>query len=90
MPSDLPIAFANERFETVSDRIGWQSDRGRICIVYGPPDEIEVHPVGSSEIPYPFEVWRYRHVESLGKELFITFIDRTKRGDYRIAPGSAR
>lgn len=84
------IAFANERFETVSDRLGWQSDRGRICIVYGPPDEIEVHPVGSSEIPYPFEVWRYRHVESLGKELFITFIDRTKRGDYRIAPGSAR
>ena len=84
------IAFANDRFETVFDRLGWQSDRGHICIVYGPPDEIEAHPVGSSEIPYPFEVWRYRHVESLGKDLSITFIDRTKRGDYRIAPGSAR
>lgn len=83
------IAYANERFEMVSDKLGWQSDRGRIYILYGPPDEIEVRPDGSPQIRYPFEFWRYRNVEDIGKDLCITFIDRTKRDDYRIVPGSA-
>lgn len=89
MPSDLPIAFANERFKAVSHRLRRQSDHGRIDILHGLPDEIQVHPIGSPQIRYPFEFWRYRNVEDIGKDLCITFIDRTKRGDYRIVPGSA-
>ena len=37
------IAYANERF--ASGIPGWKTDRGRIYITFGPPDEIESHPV---------------------------------------------
>jgi GWxTD domain-containing protein len=84
------IEYANRRFPTALGRPGWQTDRGRIYVVYGPPDEIEAHPSGAAHTPYPFEVWRYRHVEGLGDDLFITFRDRTKTGDYEITPGNVR
>jgi GWxTD domain-containing protein len=83
------IKYANQRFRTVSGRPGWQTDRGHMYIVYGPPDELEDHPRGP-RMPYPFEVWKYWHVEGIGDNLFITFIDRTGTGDYHLAPGSAR
>lgn len=81
------IAYANDKFSMATGRPGWQTDRGRIYIVYGPPDEIESHPSGSEQVRYGFSVWRYRHMEGLGDDLWISFIDRTMSGDYRIAPG---
>ena len=40
------VMYANERF---GGRIpGWKTDRGRIYIVYGPPDEIDSHPSGGT------------------------------------------
>jgi len=84
------IAYANERFWTESDRPGWQTDRGRMFIAYGPPDEIESHPSGRVQIQYPHEIWKYWHVEGIGNNVFFTFIDRTRTGDYRLAPGNAR
>jgi GWxTD domain-containing protein len=83
------IAYSNERFWTASGRPGWQTDRGHMYIVYGPPDEIESHPSGGVDSP-PSEIWLYRHVEGIGDNLFITFIDPTKKGDYHLAPGNAR
>ena len=38
------IAFSNERYQ--SGWPGWKTDRGRIYISHGPPDEIESHPSG--------------------------------------------
>jgi GWxTD domain-containing protein len=84
------IKYANQLFRTASGKPGWQTDRGRIYIVYGPPDEIESHPSGSPKTPYPFEVWRDWHVESVGDNLFITFLDRTRTGDYQRAPGNVQ
>ena len=63
------IAYANEHF--AAGVPGWKTDRGRIYIVYGKPDEIESHPSGGTyERPmdegggetstFPFEDWRYR------------------------------
>lgn len=40
------VLYANERFSAVIP--GSMTDRGRICIVYGPPDEIESHPSGET------------------------------------------
>ncbi len=45
------IAYANERFR--DDRPGWKTDRGRIYIINGPPDEAEVYPTER------YEIWRY-------------------------------
>jgi GWxTD domain-containing protein len=40
------IAYANEHF--AAGIPGWKSDRGRIYIMYGKPDEIDSHPSGGS------------------------------------------
>ncbi|MEX2260963.1 MAG: GWxTD domain-containing protein, partial [Bryobacteraceae bacterium] len=83
------IGYANKRFRT-SGRPGWQTDRGRMYIPYGPPDEIESHPSGGGQTVYPFEIWKYRYVEGIGNNVSFTFVDRTRTGDYRLAPGNAR
>lgn len=84
------IMYANERFQTVSGKPGWQTDRGHMYIVYGPPDEIEVHHSRAAQTPSSVEVWMYHHLEGLGDNLTVTFIDRTGTGDYRLAPGNAQ
>jgi len=87
------IAYANERY--ASGIPGWKSDRGRIYITFGPPDEIESHPSGGSyERPaeegggttstYPFEQWRYRWIEGIGTDIIIEFVDPTMSGEYRM------
>jgi GWxTD domain-containing protein len=78
------IAYANQRF-AAPNRAGWATDRGRIYIQWGPPDEIESHPSGRAGSP-PFETWRYHQIERIGKNLFITFIDFSRKGDYQVAP----
>jgi GWxTD domain-containing protein len=47
------IAYANERF--ASGKPGWKTDRGRIYITFGPPDQIESHPSGGSYMRPPEE-----------------------------------
>lgn len=83
------IAYSNAHFGTASGTPGWQTDRGHVYIVYGPADELETHPESASTT-YAFQTWKYRHVEGIGDDLFITFVDRTKTGDYRLAPAKLR
>lgn len=82
------IAYADQHFGTASGEAGWRTDRGHVLIVYGPPDEIESHPKGPDK-PFPTQIWMYRHIEGVGDNEFITFIDRTGRGDFQFAPGNA-
>ena len=88
------IAYANEHF--ASGIPGWKSDRGRIWIVYGKPDERETHPSGGnyerpsyegggSTSTYPFEIWFYRYLAGVGSGVEIEFVDPTGSGEYRIA-----
>lgn len=81
------IAYANEHLRTASGAPGWQTDRGHVLILYGAPDEIDSHPK-DGEKP-ALEYWTYRHVEGVGDNVSMTFVDRTGRGDYHLAPGSA-
>ena len=87
------IAYANQHF--ASKVPGWKTDRGRIYITYGPPDEIESHPSGGKyEKPaaegggttstFPFEQWRYRYIEGAGNNVIIEFVDPTMTGEYRM------
>ena len=87
------IAYANEHF--AAGVPGWKTDRGRIYIVYGKPDEIESHPSGGTyERPmeegggetstYPFETWRYRYIEGIGQEVIIEFVDDCMCGAYEM------
>ena len=45
------IAYANEHY--TSGIAGWRTDRGRIYIMLGPPDQLESHPTGGTyDRPY--------------------------------------
>ncbi|HKG16026.1 MAG TPA: GWxTD domain-containing protein, partial [Pyrinomonadaceae bacterium] len=88
------VAYSNQHF--TSGIPGWKSDRGRIYIMYGPPNEKETHPSGGSyERPsyegggstttYPFETWFYRYLPGIGSGIEIEFVDPTGTGEYRIA-----
>jgi GWxTD domain-containing protein len=91
------IAYANRRFRSLAGTQGWKTDRGRIYITFGPPDEIENHAAGSYERPaeqgggrtsvFPFQQWRYRHVEEIGDNIIMEFVDRTQTGDYAMVMG---
>ncbi len=87
------IAYTNEHF--ASGIPGWKTDRGRIYIMWGPPDEIESHPSGGSydrpssegggtTSTYPFEDWRYRYLEGIGEDVNIEFVDPTMTGEFHL------
>ena len=78
------VEYANEQWSSPS-RKGWQTDRGRVYILYGEPDQYERRPVGSSENPY--EIWYYNNIEG-GVE--FDFIDMTGFGDYRLVNSTKR
>jgi GWxTD domain-containing protein len=86
------IAYANDRF--ASKLPGWRTDRGRTYIQFGPPDELESHPYatynrpsnegGGSTSNFPFEIWRYHHIEGIGTDVNLEFVDTTMTGEYRM------
>src|SRR5215469_8343904 len=87
------IAYANEHY--ASGIPGWKTDRGRIYIMWGPPDEIDSHPSGGSydrpanegggnTSTYPFEDWRYRYLEGIGEDVNIEFVDPTMTGEFHL------
>jgi GWxTD domain-containing protein len=76
------IAYANQHYAD-AHIAGWKTDRGRIYITYGPPDEIDSHPSGGAST-YPSEQWRYRFIEGIGINVIIEFVDPTGSGEYRM------
>jgi GWxTD domain-containing protein len=87
------IAYANEHF--AAGVPGWKTDRGRMYIVFGKPDEIDSHPSGGTyERPmeegggetstFPFEDWRYRYIEGIGQEVIIEFVDTCMCGEFHM------
>jgi len=83
------INYANEKFSTSVDRKddGWRTDRGRIFIKYGPPDEVERYPSTMEEKPW--EQWDYFSLGDQGEVEFY-FQDENGFGDYRLVHSTAR
>jgi len=88
------IHYANERF--TAGLAGWKTDRGRIYIKFGPPDDIQDHPAGSTYVRpqhegggttlvHPFQVWTYNHIEGIGSNIEIEFVDPRGGNLYRFA-----
>ncbi len=69
------VRYANRHFE-VFGQDGWHSDRGRIYILYGPPDSVE-HQMDSQSRDY--EIWRYNQL----KRTFV-FFDQIGNGNYQL------
>ena len=72
------VNISNKEFSTFTNN-GWFTDRGRILIKFGHPDDIERHPFELHTNPYV--VWRYYSL----RKIFV-FMDRTGFGDYQLHP----
>jgi len=78
------IMYANERF--AAGIAGWKTDRGMIYIKFGPPDRVQSWSAGG---PYerdrkegggftsifPTERWEYRHIDGVGDDIELEFVD---------------
>ena len=88
------IAYTNEKFKSGID--GWETDRGRIYIIYGPPTSLESFPSGGmyerrpnegggTTTTYAFERWYYREMPGLIGGIELEFVDPTQTGEFRLA-----
>ncbi len=91
------IAYANEHF--ASGIPGWKTDRGRIYITWGPPDERDEHTAGEewnrpldqgggSTTTYAYEDWRYRYLPGYNgdhqENVEFEFVDPTGTGEFHL------
>lgn len=74
------IAEANRRFREggAAEIPGWRTDRGRIFIKYGPPQDVLQRPQAGNTAPY--EVWKYTR----GRLTKYVFLDQTQFGNYAL------
>ena len=78
------VEQANEQFSS-GVTPGWNTDQGRVYLLYGRPDEIEYHnqPIDKK----PHEIWFYHAIQ--GGVLFV-FVDQTGFSDYYLVHSTAR
>jgi GWxTD domain-containing protein len=77
--------YANQHFKYDFNE-GWQTDRGRIYIVYGKPDDVERYPFEADRRAY--EIWKYDNVEGGVDFVFVDTGNAT--GDYSLVHSTAR
>jgi GWxTD domain-containing protein len=84
------IAAANRQF-VFGDVPGWRTDRGKVFIQWGPPDEMESHPegglymrlgAGAQTFNFPYEIWLYRYIEGTGVNVIVEFLDPSRTGNF--------
>ena len=88
------LAYAKDHFSTGMP--GWKTDRGRIYILHGPPNATETHGAGETyyrprsegggnTTTFAFEVWHYRHIDGVGDDIDVEFVDKSMSGHYQLA-----
>ena len=98
-PGSPDNAFKNEHYRRIGyadmhfgwrKTPGWKTDRGRVYIMFGPPEEIKSHPegrlAGSSlqATGVPTDQWLYHSIKGIGTNVIMEFVDQAKTGDYRM------
>jgi GWxTD domain-containing protein len=72
------VNVADRQFSSMR-REGWKSDRGRIYIIHGEPDQIDDEPYSPDVVPY--QIWHYYRE---GRYRRFLFVDKNDDGDYRL------
>jgi GWxTD domain-containing protein len=78
------VSFVNSTYSMLA-REGYRTDRGRVYIVYGAPDDYERHPNEPDMKPY--EIWSYNNIQ--GGVVFV-FLQRNQGGDYELVHSTHR
>jgi GWxTD domain-containing protein len=69
------IEYANDNFRSYA--AGWLTDKGRVFVIYGPPDNTSSDPFRSEG--KAVETWQYYH-----RSLRVVFVDESGFGDFRL------
>ncbi len=69
------VAYANRKFST-RHKEGWETDRGRVYILYGPPTKIDDHRYATETRPY--QIWNYPD------SLQFLFVDKNGNGEFNL------
>ena len=77
------VQYAKENFGGFKP--GWRTDRGRVLLIYGRPDEVERFP--SSNNVRAYEIWHFFNLE--GGVQFV-FVDIRGWGDFELVHSTAR
>ncbi|HKO19710.1 MAG TPA: TIGR03435 family protein, partial [Acidobacteriaceae bacterium] len=83
------ISYANGHF--AEGQPGWMTDRGRIYVVYGNPDQVRARYVSTADGGQVWsETWHYQSLPGIGHGLDLTFVNQG--GHYKLqspVPGMA-
>lgn len=87
------IVFANEKYG--GQLTGWKTDRGRIYVLFGPPDSVDLvtDQKGADEAAnqdadthlHPAEKWRYHYIKGIGEDVAFHFEFVANRRDYALS-----
>ena len=93
------IAYANKTY--FEGKAGWRTDRGRVYIMFGPPDFFETNPgggrgfllgVNAPTAEFPAEVWTYREIPGLKERIGrvdFTFVNYYGAGSWQLTSNPA-
>lgn len=93
------IEYVNQRY--FEGTAGWRTDRGRVYIMFGPPDFFETNPgggrgflfgVSGPTAEFPAEVWTYRYIPGLKMRqtrIDFTFVNYYNSGKYQLVSNPA-
>ncbi len=83
------LAYANQNFAAKVP--GWQTDRGRFYIMYGPPDKVDRRVCTKQQRDniahdcFASEEWHWKYIEGLGCDFVLRFEDTCGCGDFHLA-----
>lgn len=81
------VVVAVERDFGSTNKKGYETDRGRVYLQYGAPNQRIIEPINPSN--YPYEIWQYYQV---GKQTNLKFVFYTRDralNDYQLAHSTA-
>jgi GWxTD domain-containing protein len=82
------VRFATEAFRE-SGRAGWQTDRGEVYIVLGPPDHAIERFLGPTDLTGQANAVEWLYSNAAGGRLNLLFHDRSGFGRLELVPASA-
>lgn len=78
---------AIDRFsQTTTSKDGWNTDRGRVLMLYGESNNTERFPASFSNLPW--EKWEYNRIAG-GKQALFVFVDLRGLGNYQLVHSTA-
>lgn len=86
------VTYVHDHF-TSPIREGLRADRGKVYVIFGPPDEIEDHAGGTASLAgierstwstKPYYAWKYYNAGPTGRRILFVFVDEVGDGEFSI------